>query len=121
VIAVILILLGALAAAIGLCTGIFWLEVVGGIVAAVGLILFVFWVIFCAAFTSCGVMVTVQCLLVWMVAVVGPVMAALAWLVGGFLSPCFGAAVLSWAGWGTILVWLEAIMRKVHCEPRLCL
>lgn len=106
---------------VGTCIANIYVEVAGAAAVAVGLILFVLWAIFCSALTACGVMLTVQCLLFWIVAVVGPIMAALAAYASGIFSACTAAAALTWGGWGTLLAWLETIMRKVHCEPRSCI
>jgi hypothetical protein len=113
VIAIVLMLLGALVAMIGFCTEIFWLEVVGLVVAAIGLILFVLWAIFCAAFTSCAVMRSVQCLLWWMVSVVDPILVVLCGIFAGLA--CGLEAAVTGVAWASIQNWLEFIMRKVRC------
>jgi hypothetical protein len=113
-------IIGALVFVVGTCIGNVYVQIAGGAIAGVGLLLFILWAIFCAAFTACGVMQTVQCLLAWMVGVVAPILTALVAIFGGKFSACAAAAAITWGGWGTILVWLEAIMRKVHCETKVC-
>jgi hypothetical protein len=118
ILAVIFILLGSILAVIGLCASIVWLEAVGAVLIGAGIVMFVIWAIFCAAFTACSVMISVDCLLRWMIVVVGPI---LTFIFAFFGTPACGlAAAVAWGGWATLQNILEAIMIHVDCEPRAC-
>jgi len=115
VIAIILLLLGGVLVILGICLSVPWLWIAGAIVGAVGLILFIIWAIFCSALTSCSLMRTMHCILFWIIAVVAPIITALALIFGGL--PCGIAAAAAWGGWGTLYAWLGFIMRRVGCSP----
>jgi hypothetical protein len=114
-----LIVAGAIALVLGVCLHIPWLAIAGGIAGFVGLVLFVLWAFFCAAFTSCSVMRTMYCILWWIVAVVGPIVTALALAIGD--SVCQLTVAGAWGGLGSILAWLGSIMSGLDCSPSTCL
>lgn len=115
VIAIILLLLGALAVIIGVCINVPWVWIVGAIIGAIGLILFILWAIFCSAFTSCSLMRTMHCILFYIIAVIAPILVVIAFIAGGL--PCGLATAAAWGGWGTLYAWLGFIMRSVGCPP----
>ncbi|HEY6202449.1 MAG TPA: hypothetical protein VI056_05350 [Candidatus Limnocylindria bacterium] len=117
VLAIILLLLGAVVVVIGVCIAVPWVWIVGAIIGAIGLILFILWVIFCAALTPCSLMQTMHCILFWIIAVVAPILVAVAAIFGGL--PCGIAAAVAWGGWGTLYAWLGFVMGRVGC-PRIC-
>lgn len=112
------IVIGGLITVVGVCTGAVWVDWVGGILAGIGVASFVIWAIFCAAFTSCSVMRTVQCLLYWIVTVLGPAITA-----AGFSDgvACGIAGLATWVGWLYINNQLIQIMVYANCEPSKCL
>jgi hypothetical protein len=126
VVAVVLMLLGALAILLANCAATVLgaaapIVMAAGIVAEVfGAILFVIWAILCARTTPCDIMLTVDCLLVWMVQVIQPIIVFASWLFGSS-SLCFLTALGAWGWYGFIRGWLETLMRNVGCEPRQCL
>ena len=113
--AIAMLLGGAVVVIIGVCTALPWVWIVGAIIGTVGLILFGLWALFCAVLTPCPLMRTVHCMLFWIIAVVAPILVAVAAIFGGL--PCALAAASAWGGWGTLYAWLGAIMRKVGCTP----
>lgn len=122
--AITLILLGGLLVILGICLGPFIgpvapvLEAAGGISAGLGLLLFILWIAICAAFTSCGLMQTIYCLLDWLVAVVIPIATILLFIFGGL--PCGLATAITGVAWGSIFAWYTFVMGKVHCPTKAC-
>lgn len=122
--AISLLLLGGLLVILGICLAPIFppaapvLEIAGGIAAGLGLVLFIFWAALCAAFTSCGLMQTIYCLLDWLVGVVIPVATLLMLLLGD--PPCALATAITGVAWGSIYSWYGFIMDKVHCARKLC-
>jgi hypothetical protein len=122
--AISLLLLGGLLIILGICLAPVFppaapvLEIAGGIAAGIGLILFIIWAAICAAFTSCGLMQTIYCLLVWLVGVVIPIACVVMFLMGD--PPCALATAITGVAWGSILVWYGFIMDKVKCLRKLC-
>jgi hypothetical protein len=111
--AITLFLIGGILIIIGVCSGVLPVLIAGIAAAILGLVLFALWVLFCAAFTPCSVMQKVHCVLFVMIAIVGPIIALLAFLLGGLA--CGLAAAGAWGGWGTLYAWLGAVMGAVGC------
>jgi PKD domain len=116
--ALILLFVGGIVLIVGVCIKNPYVIAAGAACAAVGLVLFVIWAIFCSALTSCGLMETVDCLLFWIVAILGPIASALMTYVGGL--PCGATTALTFVGWGSIYAWLGQIMLAVHCARKKC-
>ncbi|HTV15295.1 MAG TPA: hypothetical protein VME68_11305 [Acidobacteriaceae bacterium] len=117
VIAIILLLLGGIVVAIGICISVVWVWIVGIVIGAVGAILFAIWAFICAAFTPCSLMITMECILDWIVKL-GWIVAIIAAIVGGL--PCGLASIAVWGGWAVLDSILRTIMFRVGCPPIDC-
>jgi hypothetical protein len=114
--AITLLVLGAALIIIGVCFSVPPLVIAGLIAAVIGLLLFVLWVALCVRFTPCSVMQTVHCILFFLIAVIAPIIALLAYLFGGL--PCLLVVLGAWGGWGTIYAWLGVAMGSVGCTKK---
>lgn len=103
--------------AIGFCIAVVWVWVVGIAIGAVGAILFAIWAFFCASVTPCSLMLTMECILDWIVKL-GWIVAIIAYIVGGL--PCGLASISVWGGWAVIDSILRTIMFRVGCPPIDC-
>ena len=112
--AITLLLLGGLSIIIGMCAPAPPLVVAGIIAAALGLLLFGIWAAFCAHFTSCSVMQKVHCILFFVVAILAPILAIIALIVGN--PTCLLGVAAAWGGWGSIYAWLGSIMNSAGCK-----
>lgn len=115
--AISLLIVGAILTVVGVCTGSAPLIVAGGAVFGVGVLLFALWAFFCQAFTSCGVLENLRCLLNWLAALA----AALGILLLFLQDPACGIAALiasgSWAGAAGLLT---DIMVQKGCTIGTC-
>lgn len=117
VIAIVLLLLGGIVVAIGICIAVVWVWIVGIGIGAVGAILFAIWAFFCASVTPCSLMLTMECILDWIVKL-GWIIAIIATIVGGL--PCGIASIAVWGGWAVLDSILRTIMFRVGCPPIDC-
>jgi hypothetical protein len=117
VLSIILMIVGGIVFAVGYCIDIFWVWVVGLALCAVGLVLFIIWAILCASKTPCSVLLTMECILDWIVKT-GWIVAIIAGFIGGL--PCGLASFAVWAGWSILDNYLRTIMFRVGCPPMDC-
>ncbi|MBP7002303.1 hypothetical protein [Amaricoccus sp.] len=117
VISIILILVGSIVIVVGVCVGYPVVWIIGIVITVVGLILFLIWTIICASQTLCGIVLTVYCILDWIVKV-GWIVALVAGIVGG--QTCGLAGFAAWGGWGALLSWYQTVMFRIGCQPIDC-
>ncbi|MGZ4250987.1 MAG: hypothetical protein ACXVUE_22110 [Solirubrobacteraceae bacterium] len=117
ILALVSMLIGGTIAVIGFCTGTAALEVAGIVIAAIGVLLFFIWALVCAALTPCSVMLTVDCILDWIVKLAW-IVVIIAGILGGL--PCGFATAVAWGGYAAVQSWLHTIMFRVGCPPIDC-
>jgi hypothetical protein len=120
--AIVLLLLGGIVLVLGICLSVVWVWIVGAAIGATGLGLFIAWAIFCAKMTPCSLMVTMECILDWIVKTgwIAAVVVAIIGLLGFGGLPCAIAAISVWSGWGVLDSFLRTIMFRVGCPPIDC-
>lgn len=117
VLIIVLILVGSIVIVVGVCVGYPVVWIIGIVIALIGLILFLIWTIICAGQTLCGIVLTVYCILDWIVKV-GWIVALVAGIVGG--QACGLAGFAAWGGWGALLSWYTTVMFRIGCPPIDC-
>jgi hypothetical protein len=112
--AIVVLAVGTVVLVIGVCSSVFWLEIIGGVLAVAGLILLAIWALVCASVTPCALIRQIHCVIAEVV--------KWGWLIAVFATwtkglDCGFAAAAAWGGWGSIYAWLGTIMRAAGCTP----
>lgn len=121
IISIVLLLIGGIVVAIGICINVVWVWIFGAAIGVVGAILFGFWVWLCASTTPCSLMRTMECILNWIVKV-GVIIAIITAIIGYFGGglPCSIGIIAVWSGWAFLDNILQTVMFKVKCPPIDC-